>query len=171
MLVKIKVHAIGVNRADVLQLEGKYHAPDGNKIPGLEVSGVRIDTGERVFALLSSGGYSREVEVDERLVYKIPEGVEYIDAAAIPEAMATAWLNLYKLGDIQNCSNVLIHGGASGICSMMVQFALIEGKRTFTTSNNIKKLKYLENIKNCVTLTFEQFKEILKILKNFFKIL
>ena len=159
MLVKVKVYAIGVNRADVLQLEGKYHAPDGNKIPGLEVSGIRVDTGERVLALLSSGGYSKEVEVDERLVCKIPEDIEYIDAAAIPEAMVTAWLNLYKLGDIQNCSNVLIHGGASGVCSMMVQFALIEGKRAFTTSSNVKKLKYLENIKNCVTLTFEQFKD------------
>ncbi|MFK7761145.1 MAG: zinc-binding dehydrogenase [Candidatus Midichloriaceae bacterium] len=158
MLIKIKIHAIGVNRADILQLEGKYPSPDGNKIPGLEVSGIRMDTGERVFALLTSGGYSNEVEVDEGLVCTIPGEIDYTHAAAIPEAIVTTWLNLYKLGNIHNSSNILIHGGASGICSMMIQFALNESKRVFTTSRNIKKLEYLKNFKNCERLTFEQFK-------------
>lgn len=159
MLIKIKIHAIGVNRADILQLEGKYPSPDGNKIPGLEVSGIRMDTGERVFALLTSGGYSNEVEVDEGLVCTIPGEIDYTHAAAIPEAIVTTWLDLYKLGNIHNCSNILIHGGASGICSMMIQFALNESKRVFTTSRNIKKLEYLKNFKNCERLTFEQFKD------------
>lgn len=158
MLIKIKIHAIGVNRADILQLEGKYPSPDGNKTPGLEVSGIRMDTGERVFALLTSGGYSNEVEVDEGLVCTIPGEIDYTHAAAIPEAIVTTWLNLYKLGNIHNSSNILIHGGASGICSMMIQFALNESKRVFTTSRNIKKLEYLKNFKNCERLTFEQFK-------------
>lgn len=159
MLIKIKIHAIGVNRADILQLEGKYPSPDGNKIPGLEVSGIRMDTGERVFALLTSGGYSNEVEVDEGLVCTIPGEIDYTHAAAISEGIVTTWLNLYKLGNINNCSNILIHGGASGICSMMIQFALNESKRVFTTSRNIKKLEYLKNFKNCERLTFEQFKD------------
>ena len=159
MPIKVRVHAIGVNRADILQLEGKYPSPDGNKIPGLEVSGVRIDTGERVFALLTSGGYAKEVEVDEGLVCKIPDEIDYTYAAAIPEAMVTTWLNLYKFGNVKNCSNILIHGGASGICSMMIQFALNEGKKVFTTSRDIKKLEYLRNFKNCERLTFEQFKD------------
>ncbi len=159
MPIKVRVHAIGVNRADILQLEGKYPSPDGNKIPGLEVSGVRMDTGERVFALLTSGGYAKEVEVDEGLVCKIPDEIDYTYAAAIPEAMVTTWLNLYKFGNVKNCSNILIHGGASGICSMMIQFALNEGKKVFTTSRDIKKLEYLRNFKNCERLTFEQFKD------------
>ena len=163
MTIKIKVHAIGVNRADILQLEGKYPSPDGNKIPGLEVSGIRIDTGERVFALLTSGGYSKEVEADEGLVHTIPAEIDYTHAAAIPEAMVTTWLNLYKLGNVKNCSNILIHGGASGICSMMIQFALNEGKRVFTTSRDIKKLEYLKNFNNCERLTFEQFKDNISI--------
>ena len=163
MTIKIKVHAIGVNRADILQLEGKYPSPDGNKIPGLEVSGIRIDTGERVFALLTSGGYSKEVEADEGLVHTIPSEIDYTHAAAIPEAMVTTWLNLYKLGNVKNCSNILIHGGASGICSMMIQFALNEGKRVFTTSRDIKKLEYLKNFNNCERLTFEQFKDNISI--------
>ena len=59
MPIKIQVHAAGVNRADILQLEGKYPSPDGNKTPGLEVSGIRMDTNEKVCALLTSGGYNR----------------------------------------------------------------------------------------------------------------
>lgn len=69
MLVKIKVHAIGVNRADILQLQGKYPSPDGNAVPGLEISGIRMDTNQKVCALLTSGGYSEMVEVDERQTF------------------------------------------------------------------------------------------------------
>lgn len=162
MKVKIKVKAIGVNRADILQLEGKYLSPDGNKTPGLEISGVREDNGQRVFALLTSGGYSKEVEVDENFIHPIPDHIDYNIAAAIPEAIVTTWLNLYKLGKIKECSNVLIHGGASGICSLMIQYALNEGKDVFTTARNIKKLDYLKDSPNCKRLSFDQFQENIK---------
>ncbi len=162
MKVKIKVKAIGVNRVDILQLEGKYTSPDGNSIPGLEVSGIRNDNGQRVFALLTSGGYSEEVEVDENFIHPIPNHIDYNIAAAIPEAIVTTWLNLYNIGKIKDCSNVLIHGGASGICSLTIQYALNEGKDVFTTARDIKKLDYLKNFPNCKRLSFDQFKDKIK---------
>jgi NADPH2:quinone reductase len=158
MLIKIKVHAIGVNRADILQLEGKYPSPDGNKVPGLEVSGVRMDTNEKVCALLTSGGYSEFVEVDERHVFSLPDNMDFIEGAAIPEALVATWLNLYQLGGINSKSSVLIHGGASGVCSTIVQFALCDGKTVYTTSKDVKKLSYLNGRENCKTLTFDDFK-------------
>ncbi|MFQ3306879.1 MAG: NADPH2:quinone reductase [Candidatus Midichloriaceae bacterium] len=157
--IKINVKAIGVNRADILQLEGKYPAPDNNPIPGLEIAGIRIDTNERVCALLTSGGYSNVVEVDESQIFTIPDGLDFVEAAALPEALVTTWLNLFQLGNIHNISNVLIHGGASGICSMMVKFALFFGKKVYTTSKNIEKLDYLKNIDNCTCLTFDDYIE------------
>ena len=105
MKIKIKVKAIGVNRADILQLEGKYTSPDGNNVPGLEVSGIRNDNGQRVFALLTSGAYSEEVEVDENFIHPIPNHIDYNVAAAIPEAIVTTWLNLYNIGKIKDCSS------------------------------------------------------------------
>ena len=162
MKVKIKVKAIGVNRADILQLEGKYPSPDGNKTPGLEVSGIRLDTGKRVLALLTSGGYNEEVEVDENFVHYIPDNIDYITAAAIPEAIVTTWLNLYKLGNVKSCYNVLIHGGASGICSLMIQYALNENKKVYTTARNIKKLDFFKKFQNCKTLSFDTFQDEIK---------
>jgi NADPH2:quinone reductase len=161
MLIKIQVHAAGVNRADILQLEGKYPSPDGNKTPGLEVSGIRMDTNEKVCALLTSGGYSKMVEVDERHVFAFPSHMDFVEAAAIPEALVTTWLNLYKLGGITRNSNVLIHGGASGVCSTMVQFACCDGKVVYTTSKNIDKLNYLKDTANCIRSTFKDFKEVI----------
>ncbi|WPX96937.1 zinc-binding dehydrogenase [Candidatus Bandiella euplotis] len=158
MLVKIKVHAIGVNRADILQLQGKYPSPDGNAVPGLEISGIRMDTNQKVCALLTSGGYSEMVEVDERQTFLVDHNIDFVQAAAIPEAIVTTWLNLYQIGGLKPSTSVLIHGGASGIGSFMVQFALCDGKIVYTTAKAVAKLDYLKNYGNCIRSTFDEFK-------------
>ena len=157
MYATVRIHAIGVNRIDLLQLAGQYPSIDKNKVPGIEVAGTRLDTGERVFALLTSGGYNKEIKINKNLLYNIPDNIDYINAAAIPEAIVTTWLNLYKLGNIHHCSNIFIHGGANGICSTMIQFALSEGKNVLTTSRYIKKLQYLKNFKNCQLVALDRF--------------
>ena len=67
MHATVKIRAIGVNRIDLLKLTGQYPSIDKNKIPGIEVAGTRLDTGERVFALLTSGGYSKEIRINKNL--------------------------------------------------------------------------------------------------------
>src|SRR5580693_168711 len=102
--VLIKVTAAGVNRADVLQAAGKYPPPPGaSQIIGMEVSGVIAavgsgvagwSVGQEVCALLSGGGYAEYVAVPAGQVMPIPEGVDLVDAAGLPEVACTVWSNL-----------------------------------------------------------------------------
>ncbi|MCE2993348.1 MAG: NAD(P)H-quinone oxidoreductase [Alphaproteobacteria bacterium] len=130
----IKVKAIGLNRADLLQLKGLYNAPDGSNSLGLEVSGVVVGEGKQVAALLPSGGFSEYVCVKKALTLDI-ENYDLIEAASIPEAFTTCYLNLVKLGDLQNARTVLIHGGSSGIGTFAIQIAKHYGADVVTSSS------------------------------------
>lgn len=154
--VLIRVKAIGVNRADILQVQGLYPAPDNSNIPGLELAGIREDNGEKICALLPGGGYSEFVCVPEDMLIPIPEDMDFIHAAAIPEAIVTIWSNLYLIGKIQSGQQLLLHGGASGIGIMAVQFALNNGCTVFTTASTINKLKIFEHYKNCHIVSYNQ---------------
>ena len=160
-LVTVEVHTIGVNRADILQLDGKYPAPDGNPTPGLELCGIRLDTNEKVCALVPSGAYAKHLEIDERLIFNIEPHISFINGAALPQAMVTAWLNLCELNYVNNYNNILIHGGGSGVGSLMVQFAAELFQKVYTTAQSLKKLSYCSNIPNCHSLTYENFYETL----------
>src|SRR5690606_28770952 len=107
----LEVAAAGVNRADLLQRQGHYPPPAGApEWPGLEVSGrvlavgegvSSVREGESVCALLSGGGYAERVVVDASLVLPVPRGVDLVEAAALPEAAATAWSNLVDLARLR----------------------------------------------------------------------
>ena len=128
--IRIKVAAAGLNRADLLQRAGHYPPPAGvTQTLGLECSGVVIEAGpnsrwqagDAVCALLAGGGMAQEVVVDERHALPVPEGISLVEAAAIPEVYATAWLNLFELGALQSGEKVLLHAGASGVGSAGIQ--------------------------------------------------
>lgn len=131
--VLIRVAAAGVNRADLLQRQGKYPPPPGaSPVLGLEASGVieslgeecRLrHVGENVCCLLPGGAYAEYVAVHEELVMPIPEGMDLISAAAIPEAFLTAWQALVLLGQLEAGERVLIHAGASGVGTAAIQLA------------------------------------------------
>jgi putative PIG3 family NAD(P)H quinone oxidoreductase len=122
----VRVRAAGVNRADLLQALGRYPPPAGeSEIIGLEIAGEvewpAERRGERVMALLAGGGYAELARVPAAQAMPIPEGLPFEQAAAIPEAFLTSWLNLFMLGGLKPGETVVIHAAASGVGSAAVQ--------------------------------------------------
>jgi NADPH:quinone reductase-like Zn-dependent oxidoreductase len=131
--VLIRVVAAGVNRADLSQREGAYPPPAGAPTHlGLEVSGTiaavgpgatRWAVGDRVCALLAGGGYAELVAVDERHVLPVPDGLDLVEAAGLPEVVATVWSNVVLDAGLEPGETLLVHGGSSGIGTMAIQLA------------------------------------------------
>lgn len=148
--VVVRVHAAGVNPADVLQRRGLYPPPAGaSEALGLEVSGTIAllgsqvsgwQAGQRVAALLDGGGYAERVAVPQAQLFAVPDNLDLISAAALPEAVCTAWSNLVDVGRLQAGESVLIHGGSGGVGSMAVQIALSLGARVITTAGGPQRV-------------------------------
>ena len=124
----VRVHAAGVNRADLVQRLGRYPPPPGeSEIIGLEVAGEvehaagPYKRGDRVMALLAGGGYAEKVRVPAAQSMPIPANLSFEEAAAIPEAFLTSWLNLMTLGALQPGQVVVIHAAGSGVGSAALQ--------------------------------------------------
>ena len=147
--VVIRVEAAGVNRADLLQAQGRYPPPKGaSAIPGLEVAGRIAERGKNagafaigdtVCALLAGGGYAEYCTAPEGSVLPVPEGVDTRDAAALPEAHFTVWTNLMDSARLADGENVLIHGGTSGIGTAAIQLCAALGHKVFTTAGTAEK--------------------------------
>ena len=146
--VIIQVKAAGVNRADLLQVAGKYPPPIGwPDWPGLECSGViaeaapnsRWKVGDKVCALLGGGGYAEKVLVPEGMVMPITEGCSFTEAACLPEVYTTAMLNLVRLGDLKKGETVFIQAGASGLGIAAIQIAKFIGAKVVTTVSSEDK--------------------------------
>ena len=141
--VLIKVAAAGLNNADLLQARGKYPPPPGaSTILGMEVSGTITQlgenvsgwkTGDKVCALLSGGGYAEQTVADAGCLLPVPDNVELVEAAGLPEAVFTAWTNIMDSGRLQPGESLLIHGGTSGIGALGVQMFAVRGHYIFTT--------------------------------------
>lgn len=142
--VLIKIAAAGLNRADLMQRSGNYPPPVGwPEWMGLEVGGVIVEVGkiannhryvgEEVCALLGGGGYAEYVAVDYSLTMPIPKGVSLIEAAALPEAFTTAYLNLFIEGDAKKGETLLMNAGGSGLASVLIPMAKSFGIRVITT--------------------------------------
>jgi NADPH2:quinone reductase len=141
----VGVAAAGVNRADLLQRAGHYPPPPGAPVwPGLEVSGTVVargdglgaddlQVGDRVAALLAGGGYAERVAVPAALALRIPEGVPTVDAAALPEALATVWSNL-RAARLSPGETLLVRGGSGGVGSVAVQLGHALGTRVLATA-------------------------------------
>ncbi|QHF24980.1 zinc-binding dehydrogenase [Rathayibacter sp. VKM Ac-2804] len=148
--VLLRVTAAGVNRADLGQRAGVYPPPAGaSEILGMEVSGTVVGLGQgvtgvaegdEVCALLSGGGYAEHVVVDAGLLLPVPEGVDLISAAALPETTATVWSNLVLVAGLRAGETVLIHGGGSGIGTTAIQIASAIGARVAVTAGSPRKL-------------------------------
>ncbi len=122
----VQVHAAGVNRADLLQRLGRYAPPPGEpETIGLEIAGEVLEPeprrGERVMALLAGGGYAERARVPAAQAMPIPENLGFAEAAAIPEAFLTAWLNLVTLGGLKSDQVVVVHAAASGVGTAALQ--------------------------------------------------
>ncbi|WP_434617430.1 NAD(P)H-quinone oxidoreductase [Arthrobacter sp. A5] len=152
--VLIDVVAAGINRADVQQRRGFYPPPPGSSdILGLEVSGRiagfgtnvarAFSKGDKVVALLAGGGYAQQVVAPAEQVLRIPDGVDVVTAAALPEVAATVYSNLFMTAQLQPGETVLIHGGTGGIGVMAVQLAKALGATVAATSGSAEKTSTL----------------------------
>ena len=149
--VVIRVRAAGVNRPDLLQRLGAYPPPpDASDILGLEVAGeiaqvgagvTRWRIGDRVCALLGGGGYAEQALVDARHVLPIPEGLDFVQAAALPETVFTVFANVFEGGALKAGETLLIHGATSGIGVMAIQMAKAAGATVIATSRGADKAR------------------------------
>lgn len=153
--IRIRVAAAGLNRADLLQRAGLYPPPPGvTDTLGLECAGVvseagegsRWQVGDRVCALLAGGGMAEEVVVDARHALPVPAGLSLVEAAAVPEVYATAWLNLFRLGELQPGEKVLLHAGASGVGSAGIQLCKAFGNPVWVSVGSAERLTYCESL-------------------------
>ena len=147
--VLVKVSAAGVNRPDVAQRQGSYPPPPGaSPVLGLEVAGTVVATGEevegveigaRVCGLANGGGYAEYCLLPAGQVLPVPEGMDDVSAAAIPETFFTVWANLFQMAGLKAGQDILIHGGSSGIGTTAIQLAKAFGARVFTTAGTAEK--------------------------------
>jgi putative PIG3 family NAD(P)H quinone oxidoreductase len=162
--VLIKVAAAGVNRADGLQAAGKYPPPPGaSEIIGMEVSGVVAElgsdvtgwpVGQEVCALLAGGGYAEYVAVPAGQVMPIPQGIDLVDAAGLPEVACTVWSNLVMTAHLGEGQLLLMHGGASGIGTGAIQIARALGARVAVTAGSAEKLETCRDLGAQITINY-----------------
>ena len=141
--VLVKIHAAALNRADLLQRQGKYPSPKGcPEWMGLEVAGVvekvgrdveNWHIGDKACALLGGGGYAEYVSVKQDMLMPIPKGLSMVEAAALPEAYATSYLNLFIEGHLDGGQCAFIPAGASGLASVAIPMAKAFGARVITS--------------------------------------
>jgi len=154
--VVISVAATAVNRADVLQRQGRYPPPKGaTDVLGLEAAGTVSavgegvqgwDVGDHACAVLPGGGYAERVAVPAAVVMPWPPGLDAVGAAAVPEVFATAYDNVFLRGRLQPGETLLVHGGASGVGTALIQLAKRHGCRVVVTAGSE------DRVRRCVEL-------------------
>ena len=154
--VLVETHATAVNRADLSQRAGRYPPPPGaSEIFGLECAGIVVEVGEgvtqsrvgeRVCALLTSGGYAEYVAAPSSQVVRIPDGLDFTQAAALPEVFATAYLNLYLEAHLTLGETALLHAGASGVGTAAIQLCRTFQNPCFITAGSEEKTEYCRSL-------------------------
>lgn len=168
------VKAFGINRADLLQKQGKYPAPAGaSQILGMEVAGVICDVGEgvdralqgkTVCAMVTGGGYAQYVSFPVEHAIPVYDDMAMSHAAAIPEVFLTAYQALFTIGQLQPEQKVLIHAGASGVGTAAIQLAKQESAQVAVTASNDVKLQACADLGADILINYRQnnFDEVLK---------
>jgi tumor protein p53-inducible protein 3 len=146
--VLVKVEATAINRADILQREGKYPVPAGESpILGLEMAGTIVEMGEectrwhvgdKICGLLGGGGHAEYAVIHEDMAMPVFKNMTMTEAAAIPEVFLTAYQALHWLGRLKEGEKVLIHAGASGVGTAAIQLAKASGAKVWATASKAK---------------------------------
>lgn len=155
--VLVKVAAAGINRPDIYQRKGNYPPPPGAPpdIPGLEISGTitqvgdgvkRWKIGDKICALVIGGGYAEYCNVPEGQCLPIPEGLNLVEAASLPETFFTVWSNVFDRGKLQPGESLLIHGGSSGIGVTAIQMARALGSKVYITAGSDEKCEFCRSL-------------------------
>lgn len=166
--VRVRIRAAGLNRADLLQRAGNYPAPAGSpaNIPGLEFAG-EVDAvgpsvhmwklGQRVMGLAGGGAQAEYIVVHEGLLVEIPNNLDFVQAAGVPEVFMTAHDALFTQGGLQMGERVLIHAAGSGVGTAAIQLAHATGATTFGTSRTPSKLERAKSLGLDVGLSDKKF--------------
>lgn len=170
--VLVKVHAFGINRPDILQRQGLYPMPKGvTPVPGLEVAGTvvavgdqvsQFQLGEAVCGLTNGGGYAEYCVIPESQTLTIPEGLSFVQAAAIPETFFTVWANVFQMGKPQAGETVLIHGGSSGIGTTALMLCKALGLKTFATVGSDDKVEALQGLTHAINYKTQDFQQVIQ---------
>ena len=173
----IKIEAAALNRADLMQREGDYPPPPGcPEWMGLEIAGTIVEMadgakeksnfkiGDKVCALLGGGGYAEYANVKYDMLMPIPNNCSIVEAAAIPEAFATAYLNLFIEGGLKAGDTLLMNAGASGLASVVIPMAKAFGARVITTVLSAEIAKSISHLGADVVVdtSSEDIVEVLK---------
>ncbi len=166
--VRVRVRASGINRADLLQRAGGYAAPPGSPadIPGLEFAG-EVDAvgplvrtwkpGQRVMGLAGGGAQAEHIVVHEGMLVEIPQNLDFVQAAGIPEVFMTAHDALFTQAGLQMGERVLIHAAGSGVGTAAIQLAHATGAIVFGTSRTAEKLERAKPLGLDVALSDQNF--------------
>jgi NADPH2:quinone reductase len=169
--ILIKVRAAGINRPDIIQRMGFYPPPPGSpETMGLEVAGEvvvgagRWKAGDRVCALLGGGGYAEYAVCDARHALPIPEGLDFVQAAALPETVFTVFANVFEHGRLQPGETLLVHGATSGIGTTAIQMAKAYGAKVIATARGADKAQTARDLGADVAIDAktEDFAEVTK---------
>jgi len=175
--VRVRVRAAGLNRADLAQRAGNYPAPPGvpSNIPGLEFAGI-VDAigpqvrawkpGQRVMGITGGGGQAEYVVQQEVLLVEIPESLDFVQAAAIPEVFMTAHDALFTQARLQLGERILIHAAGSGVGTAAIQLACAVGATVYGTSRTPDKLERAKTLGLDVGLSAQNFAAEIKELTN-----
>ncbi len=177
--ILVKVKATALNRADIMQREGKYPPPAGaSPILGLEIAGIvesvgskvfKWKSGDKVFGLIPGGGYAEYAVINENMVIEIPANLSFAESASIPEVFLTAFQSLVWLSELKANEFVLIHAGASGVGTAAIQIARELGARIIITAST-EKQKICKDLGADFTIDYKtkNFKdEVLKFTNNY----
>src|ERR1700690_3890982 len=145
--VLVRVHAAGLNGADMMQRRGLYPAPPGSPqdIPGMEFAGEiaalgagaeRFAVGERVMGIVGGGAQAELVTAHERQLMPVPESLDWIEAGGLPEVFMTAHDALFTQAELRCGERLLVHGGAGGVGTAAIQLARATGARVTATVRN-----------------------------------
>jgi putative PIG3 family NAD(P)H quinone oxidoreductase len=148
--VLVDIHATTLNRADLAQAAGNYPPPAGaSPILGLDMAGTIAgmganvtdwQVGDRVCSLLAGGGYAERTVVDHRMLFPVPAGWSWAEAASLSEVYLTAFVNIFMEADFQPGETVLVHGGASGVGTAAIQLVKAAGGTVITTAGKPEKV-------------------------------
>jgi putative PIG3 family NAD(P)H quinone oxidoreductase len=164
--VVLDVAGTAVNRADLLQRQGHYPPPPGaSDVLGLECSGTvaavgegveRWQAGDEVCALLAGGGYASKVAVPAGQLMPVPDGLDLVTAAALPEVACTVWSNVFMVAGLRADETLLVHGGAGGIGTHAIQVAHALGARVLTTAGSAEKLELCRSLGANVAIGYRE---------------
>lgn len=162
--LRIRVRATAVNRADLLQRQGLYPPPKGaSPLLGLECAGEvaavganvsEWRVGDRVMALLAGGGYAELVAVHQGSVMRVPDGMSWEEAGALPEVYLTAYSNLFDIGAAPAGGAVLVHGGGSGVGTAAIQLCKEAAVRCIVTAGSAEKLERCRALGASTTINY-----------------